>query len=264
MRSLGTLAPILCAALAAPALAQDEPPGPGPRATVSAEADGWVASPSGWIFITRGSQPGSASRAREGHEFGLDTEVLPVVDVWARFWESHALGFRIVPAQESGTHTASGDFIYHGEAYAAGREIRSDVGFLLADFDYQYRWELSPDVTLTPHAGAEYWGFSSHLRTVDALPPVDEKRSFSSGYWLAGADLEARLAPWLRAEALVLGGITGTDRYFVEASAGFALRPASWASVTLLYRFHEVRFHTSTNEADLQFQGPSAGLELRF
>jgi len=258
------MTPILVALLAARAAAQDPPPREESRTTVSAEADAWLASPSGWIFITRGSQPGTATRAHEGREFGLDSEVLPVGDAWVRFWESHALGFRIVPAQESGTHTASADFVYHGEAYAAGRDIHSDVGFLLADVDYQYRWEISEDVTITPHAGAEYWGFSSRLRTIDALPPVDEKRSFSSGYWLAGSDLEASLAPWLRAEALLLGGITGSDRYFVEADAGLALRPASWASITLLYRFHEVRFHTSTNEADLRFHGPSVGLELRF
>ena len=267
-RSLRTPAPIVASAvllaIMGPAFAQDEPPGGGPRPSVSAEADGWVASPSGWIFITRGSQPGTATRAHDGREFGLDSEVLPAAEAWVRFWESHALGFRIVPAEESGTHTASEDFIYHGQAYAAGREIHSDVGFLLADIDYQYRWEVSADVTLTPHAGAEYWGFSSHLRTVDALPPVDEKRSFSSAYWLAGADLEAGLTPWLRAQALLLGGITGSTRYFVEANAGLAFRPASWASVSLLYRFHEVRFHTSTNEADLLFHGPSAGLELRF
>jgi hypothetical protein len=255
---------MLLAALGTSAAAQEPPSKDEPRPTVSAELDGWLASPSGWIFITRGSQPGTATHAHEGREFGLDSEVLPVGDAWIRFWESHALGFRIVPAQESGTHTASADFIYHGERYAAGRDIRSDVGFLLADVDYQYRWEISEDVTFTPHAGAEYWGFSSHLRTIDTLPSVDEKRSFSSGYWLAGADTEMRLAPWLRAEALLLGGLTGSDRYFVEADAGLALQPASCVSVTLLYRFHEVRFHTSTNEADLRFHGPSVGLELRF
>lgn len=251
--------------LAAPAWAQE--PGRSqdePRPLLSAEGDAWLASPSGWIYITRGSQPGTATRARVGHEFGLDSEVLPAGGAWVRFWESHALGFAIVPAEESGTHTASGDFLYHGAAYAQGREIHSEVGFLLADVDYRYRWELSDDLTLTPHAGAEYWGFSSHLRTVDALPPVDEKRSFSSGYWLSGADLEAGLASWLRGEAQVLGGTTGSSRYFLHASAGLALRPAAWASITFLYRFHDVRFHTSTNQADLRFQGPSAGLEVRF
>jgi hypothetical protein len=232
--------------------------------TLSAEVDGWYAAAAGWIFITRGSQPGSATRAREGRDFDLEPEVLPAGEAWLRFWGPHALGFRIVPAEESGTRTASQDFIYHGETFPAGREIHADVGFLLADVDYRYRAELSADLTLTPHVGMEYWGFSSHLRTADGLPAVDEKRSFSSGYWLAGADLEARLVGPLVGRASLLGGITGSDRYFVEAHAGFAVILSSWLSFTADFRIHDLRFHTSTNEADLFFYGPSVGAQARF
>lgn len=252
------IAALLLGVLAGP----DDPPVE--EARIDLEADAWYAQPSGWIFITRGSRPGTATRAHEGHEFGLDAEVLPVGEAWVRFWESNALGFRIVPAEESGTHTAAAPFIYHGQTYGAGREIHADVGFLLVDVDYQYRWEVADGVTVVPHAGAEYWGFSSHLRTVDGLVPIDEKRSFSSGYWLAGADLEAAVGGGLRANVSVLGGATGSDRYFVRAQAGLALELGGSLSLWAGYSVHTVRFHTSTNEADFWFQGPAAGLELRF
>jgi len=228
------------------------------------DVDAWDAVPSGWIFITRGSQPGSATRARDGHEVGLDPEVLPTGNARLRFWDSTDLGFRVVPVQESGTHTASGDFVYHGQTYAGGRQIRSDVGVLLLALDVQRRWEASDWLSLTPHLGAEYWGFSSHLRTVDGLAPIDERRSFSSGYWLAGADAEVRLTESLRGQVSCLGGLTGSSRYFIEAEAGMALHLNSWASLTATYRLQNLRFHTSTNEANLLFQGPAAGLELRF
>jgi hypothetical protein len=255
---------LFAAALLSPgrASAQDEPTDPLP--TVNVELDGWYAAASGWIFITRGSQPGSATRAREGRNFDLDPEVLPVGEAWLRFWGPSSVGFRIVPTEESGTRTTSEDFIYHGMTYAAGREVHADVGFLLADVDYRYRAELSEVLTLTPHLGVEYWGFTSHLRTTDPLPPIDENRRFSSGYWLAGADLEARISGPLVARASLLGGITGSDRYFVEAQAGLALTLGSGFSVTVDFRVHDVRFHTSTNEADLLFYGPSVGAQVRF
>ena len=264
MHLLGTLAAgLITAALAANTAGGQEEQADG-LPTLNAEVDAWYATASGWIFITRGSQPGSATRAREGRDFDLDPEFLPTGEAWLRFWGPHALGFRIVPAEESGTRTTSQDFIYHGETYPAGREVHADVGFLLVDVDYRYRWELSTDLTLTPHLGAEYWGFSSHLRTVDALPSIDEKRSFSSGYWLAGADVEATLVGPLRARATLLGGITGSDRYFLQAAAGASLALRSGLSLTADFRVHDVRFHTSTNEANLLFWGPSVGLEARF
>lgn len=226
--------------------------------------DAWYADSSGWIFITRGSRPGTATRARDGSDFRLDPEVLPAADVGARLWDGISMGFRAVPARESGTHTASQGFVYHGNSYPAGRQIRAEAGFLLMDLDFQYRWNVGEGFAVTPHVGAEYWGFSSRLRTVDAGPPIDEKRSFSSGYWLAGADAEARIAGSLGARVSLLGGATGTDRYFLEAEAGLVLELFRQASLTASYRVHDVRFHTSTNEANLIFFGPSVGVDLHF
>lgn len=251
------------------ALALGEPQSPpadegGQEPRVTLEADGWYAAPSGWIFITRGSRPGTATRARQGSAFGLDPELLPVGKATFRFWESSAVGFQIVSAEESGTRAAERDFVYHGETYAAGRRVRAEAGFLLVDLDYQYAWRATPELTVTAHAGAEYWGFSSRLRTVDARPLIDERRDFSSGYWLAGMDARARLPAGFGLNFSLLGGTNGADRYFVEAEAGACLDLAGSLRVKLGYRVHEVRFHTSTNEANLLFFGPSAGLELRF
>src|SRR3954447_1835365 len=76
---------------------------------LSLEADAWYASASGWIFITRGSQPGTATRAREGNAFDLDSRFLPVARGSFRFWGPSAVGFRVVRAEESGTTTARQD-----------------------------------------------------------------------------------------------------------------------------------------------------------
>jgi hypothetical protein len=228
------------------------------------EVDAWDAGASGWIFITRGSRPGTATRAREGNSFGLDSRILPVGKVWFGLGDAGALGFRAVSAGETGTKSAEQDFVYHGNLYAAGRKIRADVGFLLLDLDYQLAWKLAPDLTLTSHLGAEYWGFSSRLRTIDGPPVIDEQRSFSSGYWLGGIDLEAQLSGSFSLRFSILGGCDGGDRYFVEAEAGAGVRLIRSLALKAAYRVHDVRFHTSTNEANLLFHGPSLGLELTF
>ncbi len=230
----------------------------------SLEADAWVASASGWMYITLGSRPGTATRAREGNAFDLEPQVLPMVKAWFRFWDSNALGFRMVSTSESGTQSAEHDFVYHGNVYAAGRSVQAKLGLHLMDVDYQYAWKAAEEVTVTPHLGVAYWKFSSHLRTADGLPPIDEKRSFSSGYWLAGVDLDAKLSGAFRLHGSLLGGFNGTDRYFIEAEIGAGLRPLDTLELTLGYRFHELKFHTSTNEANLIFHGPYVGLAIHF
>jgi hypothetical protein len=230
----------------------------------SLEVDAWDAGASGWIFITRGSRPGTATRAREGTAFGLDSGFLPVGKARVSLGEAGALGLRAVSTEETGTKTAEQDFVYHGNPYSAGRRIQADVGFLLLDLDYQLAWKLAPDWTLTSHLGAEYWGFSSRLRTTDALPAVDEQRSFASGYWLGGVDLEVQISASVTLNFSLLGGSDGVDRYFIEAEAGAGVHLIRSLALKAAYRVHEVRFHTSTNEANLLFHGPSLGLELAF
>ncbi len=245
---------------------QEEPSKPDhePLPRFEAEVDAWYARASGWIFITRGSRPGTATRAREGHEFGVDPQILPAVGARLRFWDAHSIGFRAVSTVETGSQTPSGDFVYHGERYPAGTPAHSEVGFLLVDVDYQYRWQLSEDLLLTPHLGAQYWEFSSKLRTEGGAAVLDESRKFSSGYWLAGADVEVGVyGPWVLKGAF-LGGMNGLDRFFIEAEGAIQLRLTSWATLSAAYRVQQVRFHTSTNEANLIFHGPSVGFTLRF
>lgn len=246
------------------ALDQDPAGEPDSRPSGVLCADAWYAVSSGWIFITRGSQPGTATRAREGRDFDLDPAFLPAGDARLRLYDAGFLGFRIVQAEESGGRTAAENFIFHGQSYPAGRRIDADIGFLLMDLDFQFTMRASQELTITPHLGAEYWGFSSRLRTADALPPIDEKRSFSSGYWLGGIDVEERLSGILRLTLSLLGGADGADRFFIEAGAGARVQLLPPLSLTLGYRVHEVRFHTSTNEANVLFHGPSLGLELIF
>ncbi|HXX93086.1 MAG TPA: hypothetical protein VEN81_05600, partial [Planctomycetota bacterium] len=198
---------------------------------VRLEGDAEYLRSSGWLFITRGSEPGSATRIHERREFGMDSETVPAGQAIVRLFDEHALGFRVVSMDENGTRSSPDDFIYHGTLYPAGREVLADVGFLLAGADYQYHWRPNSFLELTPHLGFEYWGFSSRLKTVDAGPPIRESRSFSSGYWLSGMDLGATLQEGLEAGISLLGGVDGADRNFLELRGGIRARLA--ASIAL-------------------------------
>jgi hypothetical protein len=233
-----------------------------PRVTLEGDAE-YLRS-SGWLFITRGSEPGSATRIHERREFGLDSEGVPAFGATARIFEAHALGVRLESIDQKGTRSSPDDFVYHGTLYPAGREISAEAGFLLAGVDYQYLWRPNEVLGITPHLGFEYWGFSSRLRTVDPGPSIDEKRSFSSGYWLSGVDVGARLDPRVELRLSLLGGVNGADRNFLDVRGGFWIRVVPAVSLSAGYLLQEVRFHTSTNRADLLYYGPSAGLEISF
>ena len=247
--------------IAGSAWAQEEAPLP-PH--VSLEGDAEYLRSSGWLFITRGSEPGSATRIHERREFGLDPEVIPAAQTTARIVDAHAIGFRLSSIDQTGTRTTPDDFVYHGTPYPAGREISAEEGFLLAGVDYQYLWRPTESLGITPHLGFEYWGFSSRFRTVDPGAAIDEKRSFSSGFWLSGVDVSARLEERFELQFSLLGGVDGADRNFLEIRGGLRVRIVPAVSLSAAYLLEEVQFHTSTNRADLRFSGPSAGVEISF
>jgi hypothetical protein len=232
--------------------------------TFFGEAQAWYVAPKGWIFITRGSQPGSATRIHEGHEFGLDPGVVPVAEVGARLGGPHEVGLRGEVMDASGFEITPSDFVYHGVTYPLGRNIEAEIGCLFLDLDYRYRWQATESLTVTPHAGLSYWGFSSRIRTADPLPPIDESRRFSSGLWLLGGEVSEDLGRGFEVHLSLLGGFDATDRYSLEARAGVGFHLTGPLSIGIDGRYRELRFHTSTNQADLRCLGPSAGVLLRF
>ena len=240
-----------------PAAPQDEP-------AASAALEAWHVDPSGWLFITRASVAGTATRIDEGDEFRLDRGFVPMLKARASFSANDAAGFRYVPIELSGESTAPEDFIFHGTTYGAGRRVDSRLLLTVYDLDYRRRFRLDDRLTLTARLGLEAWRFSARLRTEDALPPISQRRSFSSLYWLGGADLDADLSRGFGARLSLLGGINEHDKHFFEVDAGAAYRPIPSISLSAGLRLHRLRFDHVTNEADLSFAGPYAGIEISF
>ncbi|MBV8881279.1 MAG: hypothetical protein JO332_15035 [Planctomycetaceae bacterium] len=257
------MTPLLLPLLLGLAGLAQEPPAPD-ETGIRMDLRGWLVEPGGWVEITRGSRPGTATRTRLGSEIELDRELVPDLRARWEFLDRHAVGVGVALLDLSGTRIADDGFVYHGETFDAGRKVVADMDLTLVPFDYQYAFYRTPTLGLTGHAGAEYWSYAGHLRTADGLPPLDTKRRFDSAFWMAGLDGAWSPAAWVDFRALAAGGTERQNQYFYNLEATAVLRP--WANVafSLGYRANVLRFRQSTNASDLRFRGPEIGVEIRF
>jgi hypothetical protein len=246
------------------ALAQEGSPAPADEPRLQVSALGWYAMPSGWLYITLGSQPGTATHMDLGSDADLDSRFVPALDGRFRFSESHAVGLQFASIAASGTRSADEAFIYHGQLFDAGRRVRAELDLTFLEMDYQYTFNPADRLRVTGHLGAEYWKFSGRVKTEDALPPLDTRRGFDSGFWMAGIDLSWRVDPLLEVRAFGAGGFERARQNFFKIEGDLLFKPLDQVALSLGYRLHALRFLQSTNRSNLKFDGPTLGLELSF
>src|SRR5262249_46259356 len=87
------------------------------------DAGAWLVFPTGWVLITRGSEPGSGDHMDIGSDVHLHPTLSPVVEGVLTLNSTHGFGLRFSRIDASGTGTADGTFIYHGDVYDAGRRV---------------------------------------------------------------------------------------------------------------------------------------------
>jgi hypothetical protein len=56
--------------------------------------------------------------------------------------------------------------------------VRAELDLTLLEMHYRYTFNPGDRLRVTGRLGAEYWKFSGHVKTEDALPPLDTRRSF--------------------------------------------------------------------------------------
>ncbi|HEV3026138.1 MAG TPA: hypothetical protein VG457_01115 [Planctomycetota bacterium] len=231
---------------------------------VRASTQAWYAVPKGWLNITLGSQPFTATHADIGSDISLDPDVAPVLEARMKFTGSQGCGIRVAQIDAEGSGTADESFTYHGDVFGAGRRVRSELDFLLLQGDYQFTFNPGDDLEVSAHAGAQFWSFSGRLRTLDAGPLLTTQRAFASAFWLAGIDFLWKAGSGLELRASAVGGDERTSQYFWEAEGDALLWIAGSVTLTAGYRIHVIRFRQSTNQSNLKFFGPTLGLEIAF
>ncbi|HLY74038.1 MAG TPA: hypothetical protein VKU80_07950 [Planctomycetota bacterium] len=252
---------VLWLAVAGSLLSQVEHP-TGIEVQVGAQA--WYAVPKGWLNITLGSQPLTATHADIGSDIFLDPDAAPVLEGRMRLSGSQGLGLRVAEIDAAGSGTADESFTYHGDAFDAGRRVRSELDFLLLEGDYQLTVNPGDDLEVTAHAGAQVWSFSGRVKTVDAGPLLTTQRAFDSGFWMAGFDLSWKVGGGMELRALGVGGFERASQYFWKAEADAVLGMNGSVSFTAGLRIHVIRFFQSTNQSNLKFFGPTMGVQVSF
>lgn len=235
---------------------------PLPAFALGARAE--YAVPSGWLFITRGSEPGSATALHVDDQIDPEPEYVTSLEGYVRIWENHAVGGRFTPMSLSGTTRDEQPFIFHGTMFDAGRPVKTELDLNLLEVDYRYTLNPGDPVQITTHLGAEIWTFSARLRTIDGLPGPDTTRAFSSAFWMAGLDAAYGLNRFFEVRAFIAGGSERANQYFYEAEADIVARPISQIAFLLGYRIQTLDFRQSTNRSNLHFYSPTAGLEISF
>jgi hypothetical protein len=250
-------------ALAMLVLAVQDPP-PESSTGIRLEAAAWLVIPGGWITITQGSRAGSGTPLRVDDDLDLSNSVAPVLAGRWEFLENHAIGARASIVNLSGSGTVEESFIFHGSTFDAGREVHADQDFTLVEFGYEFTFLRREPFRATAHLGGEYWSYSGRIRTTDSLAPIDTKRSFDSGFWMAGLEVAWSPHPGVDIRGRAVGGVERSRQNFFDLEADALFRPVGGLSLFLGYRYHALRFLQSTNESDLRFQGPLLGVELSF
>jgi len=235
-----------------------------PRIEVQVGLQGWYAVPKGWLNITLGSQPFTATHADIGSEIFLDPDAVPVLEGRLRLLGSQGFGLRVAQIDAAGTGTADESFTYHGDIFDAGRRVRSELDFRLLEGDYQFTANPEDDLEVTAHVGAQVWSFSGRVKTVDAGPLLTTQRAFDSGFWMSGLDLSWKVGGGMELRALAVGGFERASQYFWKAEGDALVRLGGSLSLTTGFRIHVIRFFQSTNQSNLKFFGPTMGVEISF
>jgi hypothetical protein len=220
--------------------------------------------PKGWLNITLGSQPFTASHSDIGSDIFLDPDVVPVLEGRVRISGTHGFGIRVAQIDAEGLGTTDEAFTYHGDVFDAGRRVRSELDLLLLEGDYQYTLNPGDDLEVTAHAGAQFWSFSGRVETVDAGPSLTTQRAFASAFWMAGIDLAWKVGGGVELRALGVGGFERASQYFWKVEGDALLRIAESVSLTAGGRIQVIRFFQSTNQSNLKFFGPTLGIEIAF
>src|SRR5258708_29964696 len=107
-------------------LSRDDPQEPDVRISTQA----WYSVPYGWLYITRGSRPGTATPADFGSDVSLDPDVAPLLEARMRVSGPHGVGVRFAQIDAEGTGSADESFTYHGNAFDAGPVVKTALGLL--------------------------------------------------------------------------------------------------------------------------------------
>lgn len=220
----------------------------------------WRPSPSGDFLITKGGRAGSGTKIDVADDLDLRTGNAPSVQAEvARGPHRGYLTYE--PLTWHGSSTLDRAVVFRRVRYPAGDHVRTDLTMNFVTGGYDYAVVDAPESSLRAGLAARVWTFEASL---DGSPSGgDTRRVFTHGMPLLTLVGERRFGTW-RAAADVAFGVLSSDRLLLDADLCVGVRLAEGLTLDAGYRLWKMRFHETTNRADLGAGGPFLEMELRF
>lgn len=230
------------------------------RDVASVKAYWMPAQVDGGVKITQGGVAGSGTRVRVDDDLGMGGESQGIFGAGMKV-DNAWLTLEYMPFSFSGSDQPAQSFTFHGQNFAAGDHLKSDLG--LETWHARLAAPLGDaDGALNAGIGAYWWDFD--MKVADRDTGAQERRSFSR--LLPAASLDGR--------ASVLDHIgVGFDASFATLGGGRKLTDlAAFASYSygsgfeadLGYREIHVALNEDTNDGTLIVRGPYFGVSWRF
>ena len=229
----------------------------------SAQGALWQVKPSGDVFITAGSKPGTATNADVSSSLGLDTERTWTGRV-ALDLDTQRFSLEALPLHLHGTTNADKNFTFHGAGYGGGDSITTDLNL----DTWIAKWEVGTSTSaktadaIRGGIGLYWWHFDSQV--VDGTNGSDESRKFSHLYPSVNGSATLDAGHGLRIEFATAFAATGRKRQIRDLSAALGYQLSDAVDLSLGYRYLRFDFDESTNDGDFDLRGPFTALQIRF
>jgi hypothetical protein len=196
---------------------------------------------------------------------GVGDESFPTFEAFGGLGR-HRLSLGYTPINYSGSATLTSTITFHGQTFAAGNRVDTDLKLRMLDLEYQYTF-----LDLENFLAGFSLGLIGQVKYLDGEvkmnAPADGRRaSFDARLPVPMVGLSAHaglLSGILEARAKV-AGIGYSGHYLYEAMADLSLTPFPFLDIHGGYKIIRVKIDRSDDYLDAQFAGPYVGLTVSF
>ena len=196
---------------------------------------------------------------------GVGNESFPTFEAFGGLG-NHRISLGYTPIKYSGSTTLSSAITFHGQNFAAGERVDTDLKLRMLDLEYQYTFLNMENILAGFSLGA-----IGQIKYLDGeakmnAPASGKQADFTARLPIPMVGLSAHaglLAGILEARAKLVG-IGYSSNYLYEALADLSLTPFPFLDIHAGYKIIRVKLDRSDDYLDAQFAGPYVGLTVSF
>jgi hypothetical protein len=194
-------------------------------------------------------------------DIGLETaKTEPAFKVGLFVLYDNEISFSYIPYEYSGSRTLSQNINFNGTAYNANTDVTSKLDLYSYKMFYTRDFEFDRYVTFGLGLGVDVITAKAQLDSSYA----SESRNINLPVPLLGAKIKISPTKEISVTGKFEGFSIGQDGYYYHASAGVNYDVVGPLSVYADYLYDKVHVDYNDVDGSLVFDGPEAGMRLRF